>query len=617
MKNIPHYKDQEICNRDLPSLRDPQNIERIRKAQDEIKQLVDGGCWRDSRWYESFTGRFVEEVKKCRVFVDIGAEAGFYTYLALRNMPAGGKIIAFEPDPIRHQLLKEFFGQYENVKIFDFAVSDIEAVATFVKPRGQSATCADVMGEKFTARTVALDDFLQDEKIDIIKMDIEGGEANAFKGMRKILSRGNTTIFLELHYWIDEVFPGGIQFMEQLLQSTKYHIYNSDKGHLVLTEKLKGVRFYLSPEKKDARSNLIQANDTSFQIEELVLDFTRRCNSHCTYCGIWKVKDGLELELGAIESVFKAPQLQNLKTCYVTGGEPYISDKIIDIAALLHKYIPDCLLTGATNGIQCEEILARVLKIRDSGCKIEVHVSLNGTRSTHDATRGRSGYWDRAVTLLDKLIAHGISTIAAFSIMPQTAREMPYMQRFCAIRGISMEVVWVRRSERYQQVDEVFSTWPEAMKSNLQLIEYLPDYFDCPALQKRLVVTPDGSIYPCEIYLPALLLGNVNERPLEDILNDSHTAGIAQMVANRGCTWCQGPGEVDGSPKWMLMDCYRRQSSQARQTIGKRTQARYANPNVSEKILEQIFAPLQNVRPEQIDKGELPSAIAVTRTRAR
>jgi len=226
-------------------------------------------------------------------------------------------------------------------------------------------------------------------------------------------------------------------------------------------------------------------NNTAFQIDELVLDYTRQCNSHCTYCGIWEIKNGSELGLGAIENVFKAPQLRNLKSCYVTGGEPYISDKIISIAALLHKYLPDCLLTGATNGIQCEKILERALKIRDMGCKIHVQVSLNGSRSTHDATRGQTGYWEKAVTLVDQLIANGIGTIVAFSMMPQTVQDLPYMQKFCAARGIPMEFVWVRQSERYGTVDETFSAWPEAVKPNLRLIENLPDYFDCPALEKR------------------------------------------------------------------------------------------------------------------------------------
>lgn len=115
----------------------------------------------------------------------------------------------------------------------------------------------------------------------------------------------------------------------------------------------------MNPEKKDVRRDSIRPNKTSFQIDELVLDYTRRCDSHCTYCGIWEIKNGPELDLGAIENVFKSPQLRNLKSCYVTGGEPYISDKIVDVAALLHKYLPDCLLTGATNGIQCEKILER------------------------------------------------------------------------------------------------------------------------------------------------------------------------------------------------------------------------------------------------------------------
>lgn len=330
-------------------------------------------------------------------------------------------------------------------------------------------------------------------------------------------------------------------------------------------------------------------NNTFFQIEELVLDYTRMCNSRCTYCGIWEIKNGPELGLEAIENVFKAPQLRNLKSCYVTGGEPYITDKIVDVAALLHEYIPDCLLTGATNGIQCEKILERMLKIRDMGCKIHIQVSLNGTRSTHDATRGQRGYWDKAVTLVDRLIANGIGTTAAFSMMPQTAQDLPYMQKFCAARGIPMEFVWVRQSDRYGTVNQRYSAWPEPVKPNLRLIENLPDYFDCPALRKRLVVTPDGSVYPCEIYLANLLLGNVNQRALEEILNDPHAVDVAEMIANRGCTWCQGTGEADGSPKWMVMDCYRRQSPQALQLEKTQPQARYMQPKQSACVVSEVI----------------------------
>lgn len=93
MKNIKHYEDKEICNKDLPSLEDPKYREQTIQAQQSMKQSIDNGSWRDSPWCETFTEQFVEEIKKCKVFVDVGAEMGFYTYLALKNMPLWGYVL--------------------------------------------------------------------------------------------------------------------------------------------------------------------------------------------------------------------------------------------------------------------------------------------------------------------------------------------------------------------------------------------------------------------------------------------------------------------------------------------------------------------------------------------
>jgi hypothetical protein len=51
------------------------------------------------RW-EPFTAAFIEEIRRARVFVDCGAEFGFYTRLALKYGPPDIRVIAFEPDPL-------------------------------------------------------------------------------------------------------------------------------------------------------------------------------------------------------------------------------------------------------------------------------------------------------------------------------------------------------------------------------------------------------------------------------------------------------------------------------------------------------------------------------------
>ncbi|MHC4418402.1 MAG: FkbM family methyltransferase, partial [Planctomycetota bacterium] len=338
------------------------------------------------------------------------------------------------------------------------------------------------------------------------------------------------------------------------------------------------------------KNELAVKQPQSPRFSHLVLDFTRLCNSRCTYCGIWKMRDGPELSLETIKRTFSGLRPYGLSTCYVTGGEPYISDKIVDIARLLHVHLPKCKLSGATNGVQPKKILERMQKILQMGISLEVHVSINGGEATHDATRGGPGFWKKSAYLLETLKSAGVPVVASMSLMPQTIADLPYMQRFCAERDIRLMFSWVRQWERYGSVDKEHSTWPERMKSRLREIEYLPDTFDCPGLSKRLVVTPDGSVYPCEVYNPKILLGNVNEGSVESMLASSRTDSIARLIAERGCAWCQGPGEVDGSPKWMLMDCYRRHSQEYAHLAKQFPQAVNMAPEESSRVIESILS---------------------------
>jgi glycosyltransferase involved in cell wall biosynthesis/MoaA/NifB/PqqE/SkfB family radical SAM enzyme len=326
------------------------------------------------------------------------------------------------------------------------------------------------------------------------------------------------------------------------------------------------------------------------RFSHLVLDYTRLCNSRCTYCGIWKTKGEPELGLDAIERTFSSLKAFGLATCYVTGGEPYISDKVVDIARIMHQYLPECTLSGATNGIQPRQIMRRMQKILRIGVPLRVSLSINGTEATHDATRGRPGFWKDVVYLLEALRSAGVPVAAAMSLMPQTIADLPYMQQFCAERKINLIYSWVRQSPRYGTVDKYYSFWPEELKPRLRQIEYLPDVFSCPGLSMRLVITSDGSVYPCEVYHPEILLGNVNEESLEAILNSPRTASIMRMISNKGCYWCQGSGENDGSPKWMLMDCYRRHSPQAAYLAQNYPQAVHMSPQQSKQVIDGILS---------------------------
>lgn len=643
MAKLHYYQERAKKNQGQALLTSREYRARALECQQEIREKVDHDDWRGLPWCEPLTEHFVESVSKAQVFVDIGAEAGFYSYLALKHMPANSQIFAFEPNPILYQALTDFFAPYQNVTVFSFAVGDSHGCIEMTKPAGLSVTCADVEGEKIQTQSIVLDQFFKGKKIDVIKIDIEGGEGFAFKGMQDILARGETKIYLELHYWVDDLLPGATKFIEDSLKKANYLLYSLDSGASVPLSCLKGTRFYLSPDPQqsvscsaDAASQAAEdtvkenaseqstedkpcelAKTEPFMIDELILDWTRLCNSRCTYCSIWQIKNPPQLSMEAVENIFKARQMSQLRSCFLTGGEPYISDDAVEIARLLKKYIPGAFLAGATNAIQVDKTFERIMKIRDLGVRVDVQISINGSQETHDATRGKNGFWDKCCELIDKLQAECITMSAVFSVMPQTIKDLPYIQRFCEARGIGLEIVWVRQAERYSTVDQNYTTWPEEIKSRLKVIENLPDYFDCPALTKRLAITPEGEVYPCEVYEPALLLGNVNEKSLEEILDAPRAYSMKKMIQQRGCHWCQGPGEYEGNPKWMVMDCYRRQSPQALEVRGQCVEARYLPPTLSAQVVDELLAPITNLRPETADLKEIDRAIEILRNRAR
>ena len=158
------------------------------------------------RW-EPFTAAFIEEIRRARVFVDCGAEFGFYIRLALKYGPPDIRVIAFEPDPARYDLLVETFADVPQVELHREAVADgtTSRVATKVRsgatltivPQPGNAGQSPLMG--VDVQTVALDDVLGDVDVDVVKMDVEGAELLAWMGMSRLLQRRRTSVYVHVH----------------------------------------------------------------------------------------------------------------------------------------------------------------------------------------------------------------------------------------------------------------------------------------------------------------------------------------------------------------------------------------------------------------------------------
>lgn len=157
----------------------------------------------EGRWEREVIDLLERAVRPGDVFVDVGAWIGPYTLLASRLVQPGGRVYAFEPDPIARRLLHRNLkaNRASNVTVVPCAASDDEGVATLSFARlGNSATRI-IRGEAgVEVETVRLDRFFERNGVEpsVIKIDVEGEESAVLAGLGDKLSTARA-IVLEFH----------------------------------------------------------------------------------------------------------------------------------------------------------------------------------------------------------------------------------------------------------------------------------------------------------------------------------------------------------------------------------------------------------------------------------
>ncbi len=138
------------------------------------------------------------------VLFDIGANEGKFTTLLIELFP-DAIIYCFEPHPGNFSNLKKNLADRERVKLYNLAVSDKSELAEIFDYEGSNGTTHACMNsEAFTGvhrsqfishqvKCTTLDEFVEKEniqKIDFVKIDVEGNELKVLNGAKKCLENG-------------------------------------------------------------------------------------------------------------------------------------------------------------------------------------------------------------------------------------------------------------------------------------------------------------------------------------------------------------------------------------------------------------------------------------------
>ena len=176
--------------------------------------LVDDG----SKYLPTETKAFKNMIRPGMTVLNVGASVGYYTLVSARLVGPTGKVYAFEPFPEAFSLLKRNVEKsgFKNITLVDKAIADFTGSSKFylssTNPLANSLGSGRTDSRYIEVPTTTLDEFLGDTKVDVIRMDIEGAEPLALKGMRSLLER-NTR--LEMHMEFDPLALEGLGFSPQ------------------------------------------------------------------------------------------------------------------------------------------------------------------------------------------------------------------------------------------------------------------------------------------------------------------------------------------------------------------------------------------------------------------
>ncbi|MCR5260697.1 MAG: FkbM family methyltransferase [Candidatus Gastranaerophilales bacterium] len=174
-------------------------------------------------------------VHKKDYIIDAGVSGDVeLTVLFLKQCGPDGKVFGIEPNPNVLNKIKQDLKNYKNFQLFEYALWESDGKGEFdlgAEPDDEINLAAHLVLDNFRKREniisvnlIKLDNLIeknQINKVDFIKMDIEGAEVQALKGSKKTIAKYNPDLALSCHFPDD--FLKFILFIHSI--NPKYKIY--------------------------------------------------------------------------------------------------------------------------------------------------------------------------------------------------------------------------------------------------------------------------------------------------------------------------------------------------------------------------------------------------------
>ncbi len=179
-----------------------------------------------------------KEIKSGDIVLDIGSNIGFYATIISELVGKTGRVYCFEPDRINFKYLQNKVSKLPNITTINAAVSDKTGTLEIFISHRLNVDHRTYKPAKYDSShlvdSVKIDDYLsKDRKVNFIKIDIQGAEFFAFKGMIEIL-KSNKGLQILTEFWPFALKSSGASAEEllQFMNNLGYQAYLFNDGKL-------------------------------------------------------------------------------------------------------------------------------------------------------------------------------------------------------------------------------------------------------------------------------------------------------------------------------------------------------------------------------------------------
>ncbi|MCL0098927.1 radical SAM protein [Dehalococcoidia bacterium] len=267
------------------------------------------------------------------------------------------------------------------------------------------------------------------------------------------------------------------------------------------------------------------------------IELTYKCNLRCQHCYVAHLLNKTERNLSVKRLKEVLDELATIRCLRVnfTGGEMFMFPNVLEVVhyAINRGFAVELL----TNGTLINEEIAEELAQMEVNC---VCVSLYGFEKLHDEFTRVQGSFKQTIKALRILAGKGIPVVGSCAGTTRNYEEISQLKRWLWEEiGVYLDAsynIWPRVDGGMEPVKLRLSD--NQMLDLMRSGQYAPKPTQCSAAISRFRISPDGTVYPCELL--RIPLGHLNSSSFIEILEASKEIRnkVAQTPAQcKSCTY--------------------------------------------------------------------------------